>query len=129
MPTIKRIGECRATKSGHAIEIDLEFSDGTFQTIECPMEHAPMLSLGVQASAGAAEKMQRAQPLQEISLEIPLVATDIRTGTNEGGVAMKVLTTMGTPVVVAMTAEIAQATIERLSAELRKLVKPQPFRH
>jgi hypothetical protein len=128
--TIERIVQGRSTKGGHAIEIDLESSDGAHYTVECPMERASMLVHAIHNAAVVAERAVRTAPGQALSTEVPYTANNVRTRTSVDGqnVLLQFQIVTGFPVMIAMPLELARRTIELLSNELDPLRRQPPLR-
>ena len=122
--------QSRATNGGHAIELDISFENGEEETIEIPSEKAALFSNAIHNAASVAERMRRALPGEAVSTEVPYYATDVGTGRSVDNryVLYRFPTTIGTPMSVAMTPEIARDAIQRLTAELENLGRQQPFR-
>src|SRR5687767_3066482 len=94
---------------GHAIELELSYTDGTTEAIKCPQENAPRLAHAIHTLSVLAERARKAQPGQEISIEIPYVANDTTTGASVDGstVTLRFLTAMGAPAMFAMSPDLA----------------------
>jgi len=130
MQELKGVTQSRVTDWGHAIEVDLVYADDSRQTVKIPFSLAPSVMLAIRQSAEIAERTQRAQPGQSVSLEVPVTATDVHAGIGGDGntFALRFLTTIGTPMVIAMSLDIARRTIELLSGVLENRDKQPPFR-
>jgi hypothetical protein len=130
MREIKRVVETRAVDHGHAIEVELEYRDGSIETIKCPFERAGMLVHGITNATVVAERMRSTQPKQKISLEVTYDVTEVHTGPSVDGkkIALRFQTTLGSPAILAMSLDLARRTIERITAELEKVRKQPPSR-
>ena len=127
---IRAIVESRSIDGGHAIELDIELSDGSKETLECPQERAALLVHAITNAAVVAERMRQAAPGTVFSVEVPYYATGVRTGTSADNQFVVVLfpTKGGQPVQIAMTRDIARTAIEQLSNELDQLGRQQPLK-
>jgi hypothetical protein len=129
MPELKEVLQARAVDGGHAIELDLMFTDGSQETIKCVLESAPRLAHAIHATAVIAERLQKAQPTEEVSTEIPYVVTGTQTGAGVDGKTVVIrFLTKSFPILISMSPDLARRTNERLEAELAKLGKQQPPR-
>jgi hypothetical protein len=70
---------------GHATTLKLAFSDGSKETVKIPANLLGPLVLAINSSAELAERTRQAQPGQAISVEVPLDAIRVDTGTMEDG--------------------------------------------
>jgi hypothetical protein len=127
---LESVGQTEVADWGHAIKLDLQYADGSKETLKIPYALASALMLAINQTAAAAERAQKAQPGQEISLEVPVVATDVQAGiVAEGGsVAFRFLTTIGAPIIISMSPDIGRRAIERLSDVLVRIQTQPPFR-
>jgi hypothetical protein len=112
----------RTIKGGHFAEFDIKFTDKTTETIEVPAEKLSMLATFIQTASTVAERMRNAQPGQSISTEVPYHATKAVAGRSIDGkqVAVRFATSIGAPILVAMTPDLARRTISLLTRELLK---------
>ena len=87
-------------------------------------------ALAINQTGAVAERMQRAQPGQLVSVEVPIVVLDVQAGimADNKSIGVRFVTSIGAPLVFSMPRNIAQTAIERLSAELENLDKQSPFR-
>jgi hypothetical protein len=127
---IRAVVESRAINGGRAIEVELEFVEGSRQVLECPIERASLLMHAITNAAVVAERMRKAAPGTSISTEVPYNATNVKVGTSvdERLVVLAFSTKEGPPMQVAMTPEIARTAIELLSNELDQLGRRPPWK-
>jgi hypothetical protein len=127
--TFHHVAQSRAVKGGHVVELDLAFNADQVETIEISSEKLALLSNAIQNAAAVAERMRRALPGETVSTEVPYFATDVRTGSSVDNryVLFRFPTTIGTPMNIAMTPEIARHAIERLTTELDNLGRQPPL--
>jgi hypothetical protein len=128
--TIKRVVTAGAIEHGHGIQIELEFTDGSPEILRCEPHIAPSIARAVLEASAVAEMQRKLQPGEGIEIEIPYQATDllVARARDNRSLAIKFLTKVGVPLVVAMTPNLARKTIERLSAQLNNLGKTPPSR-
>jgi len=80
-----RIVQCKPIKAGHAIELELEFTDGSRESFECE-SHFLALFIGLLHSASVeAEQIRKRQGPEQPSLEVPYIAADVRAGIEDRG--------------------------------------------
>jgi hypothetical protein len=125
--TISKIIQSRAIHSGHTIEIELGFSDGSQDVISCPYHLLPGLAQAVRQAGALAEHAQKALPGQAVQLEQPYRATACNTGVamaSDGPwIAIRFATTDMIPVAIAMQPNLAKDAIQQLELELENLDK------
>jgi hypothetical protein len=127
MTTIKSVLQSRSMAGGDAIEVDFILEDGSTHTLRIPYEQAPHTMHAITSAAAAAETTQKvkASGRPSFAVVVPYRAMNMKAGQSYDGQIVAAFATPQGPVQVAMTAQLAQRTIERLKAELESLGKQQ----
>lgn len=128
MPVVQQITTpARAVSGGSAIELDLGFEDGSATTIQFPFTMLPALQKTIWDAAAIAETTQRqAAGQQMLAVVLPYRMQGMRTGRSPDGTIVADFQTAQGPMQVAMTADQARLTIQRLTEEIGRLNMPFP---
>lgn len=123
---VNLILESRSVLGGHAIEIDFDLNDKSLSTLQIPFPQIPILLRAIWQAAAIAETTQRRAAGEQMTAVVaPYQATDIRVGSSQEGTILADFSTVQGPMQIAMTADLARLTIERLSMAVTDLATRQ----
>lgn len=127
---ISRVIGAGSIDAGHAIRIDLEFSDNSKDSLRCDEHLIPTLAQAVIQGGARAEAARKAGPGRAVVLSNAYRARDCKAGETPDGkfVMLGFATQQGPPVEIAMPPEVAQKAIQLLTVALAGLGRDAPFR-
>jgi len=126
MAAVKTVLRSSSVAGGHAIGLYFQLDDGSPSSLQIPFEQIPFLLRAIWAAAAVAETTRRqAAGEKMIALVAPFEMRSMRTGHSPEGTIVADFATAQGPVQIAMTADQARLTSERLTAELANVGKRQ----
>jgi hypothetical protein len=127
---ITYIVQCKPVKAGHAIELEFEFTDGSRESFECESQFSALFIGLLHRAAVEAEQIRKREGPEQVSLEVPYIAADVRAGIENRGryVIAQFATNLGIPVGLAMAPELCRRTIGLLTHQLGRLEREPPMK-
>jgi hypothetical protein len=128
--TIARVLTYAATDAGHAVEVEVEFSDATRERLRCEEHVAPGLVQALLQASALAEKERATGQTQTVQVEMPYRATGLTIGVapDTSELALKFSTAEGVPIVIAMAPDFARQALQKVVAQLKRMHGSERYR-